>query len=109
MRCSLQSRRSGLGVPASKRLEWSPRAGRDLLAIEAFYAEYSQATADQVMGEIRHNAVQLETFPRIGRRGQVAGTRELVIMKYPFLLVYRIVGRRVRIGRVLHQHQKYPA
>jgi len=30
-------------------------------------------------------------------------------MKYPFLLVYRIVGRRVRIGWVLHQHQKkYP-
>jgi plasmid stabilization system protein ParE len=39
----------------------------------------------------------------------VSGTRELVIIKYPFLLVYRIVGRRVRIGRVLHQHQKYPA
>jgi addiction module RelE/StbE family toxin len=96
-------------VPASKRLEWSPRAGRDLLAIEAFYAEYCQTTADQVIAEIRRHAIQLEAFPRIGRRGQVAGTRELVILKYPFLLVYRIVGRRVRIGRVLHQHQKYPA
>jgi addiction module RelE/StbE family toxin len=95
-------------VPANKRLEWSPRAGRDLLAIEAFYADYSQTTGDRVMAEIRRHARQLETFPLIGRRGQVAGTRELVIGKYPFLLVYRIVGRRVRIGRVLHQHQKYP-
>jgi addiction module RelE/StbE family toxin len=96
-------------VPANKRLEWSPRAGRDLLAIEAFYAEYSQVTANRVMAEIRRNALLLETHPQIGRRGQVSGTRELVIIKYPFLLVYRIVGRRVRIGRVLHQHQKYPA
>jgi hypothetical protein len=52
---------SGLGVSASKRLEWSPMAGRDLLVIEAFYAEYSQETADRVMGEIRYNATQLET------------------------------------------------
>jgi toxin ParE1/3/4 len=79
-----------------------------LLAIEAFYAEYSQTTADRVMAEIRRHARQLETFPLTGWRGQVPGTRELVISTYPFLLVYRIVGQRVRIGRVLHQHQKYP-
>ncbi len=61
MRCSLRLLHSGLGVSASKRLEWSPMAGRDLLVIEAFYAEYSQETADRVMGEIRYNATQLET------------------------------------------------
>jgi plasmid stabilization system protein ParE len=48
-------------VPANKRLEWSPRAGRDLLAIEAFYAEYSQVTTNRVMAEIRRNALLLET------------------------------------------------
>jgi plasmid stabilization system protein ParE len=69
-------------VPASKRLEWSPRAGRDLLAIETFCAGYSQVTANRVIAEIRRNALLLETHPQI--------------------------GRRVRIGRVLHQHQKYP-
>ena len=67
MRRSPQSRHSGLGVSVSKWLEWTPRAGRDLLAIESFYAEQSQATADRVMGEIRHYAIQLETFPQIGR------------------------------------------
>lgn len=96
-------------MPVSKRLEWSARAARDLLAIEAFYAEYSQATADRVIAEIRRNALQLEIHPQLGRRGPVPGTRELVVIKYPFLLVYKIVGRRVRIGRVLHQRQKYPA
>lgn len=95
-------------MPPSKRLEWSPRAGRDLLAIEAFYADYSQAAADRVIAEIRRNALQLESHPQIGRRGQLPRARELVVVKYPFLLVYRIVGRRVRIGRVLHQHQKFP-
>jgi toxin ParE1/3/4 len=95
-------------VSANKWLEWSPRAGRDLLAIREYYADYSQITADRVLTEIRRTALQLETYPSIGRPGQVPGTRELVLPKYPFTLVYRIVGSRVRIGRVLHQHQKYP-
>jgi toxin ParE1/3/4 len=95
-------------VSARKRLEWSPRAGSDLLAIESFYADFSQITADRIMAEIRRSALRLETYPAIGRPGQLRGTRELVIASYPFTLVYRIVGFRVRIGRVLHQHQKYP-
>jgi len=95
-------------VPARKRLEWSPRAGSDLLAIETFYADFSQITADRVMAEIRRSALRLEAYPAIGRPGQVRGTRELVIVSYPFTLVYRIIGSRVRVGRVLHQHQKYP-
>jgi len=95
-------------VPARKRLEWSPRAGSDLLAIESFYANFSQVTADRVIAEIRRSALRLETYPAIGRSGQVRGTRELVISSYPFTLVYRITGLRVRIGRVLHQHPKYP-
>lgn len=78
-----------------------------MLAIE-FYANYSQVTADKVVAEIRRKAAQLEGFPYLGRTGQVRRTRELVIPKYPFALVYRIIGNRVRIGRVLHQHQKYP-
>jgi toxin ParE1/3/4 len=95
-------------VPARKRLEWSPRAGSDLLAIESFYADFSQVTADRVIAEIRRIALRLETYPAIGRPGQVRGTRELVISSYPFTLVYRITGSRIRVGRVLHQHQKYP-
>ena len=95
-------------MPARKRLEWSSRAGSDLLAIESFYADFSQVTADRVIAEIRRNALRLESYPAIGRPGQVRGTRELVISSYPFTLVYRITGSRVRIGRVLHQHQKYP-
>ena len=95
-------------MPARKRLEWSPRAGSDLLAIENFYADFRQITAERVMAEIRQTALRLETYPAIGRPGQVPGTRELVIASHPFTLVYRIVGSRVRIGRVLHQHQKYP-
>jgi len=100
--------RSAPNVSAKKLLEWSPRASGDLLAIESFYADFSQNTADRVMAEIRRSALQLEIHAAIGRPGQVPDTRELVIASYPFTLVYRIIGSRVRVGRVLHQHQKYP-
>jgi len=44
-------------------VEWSPRAGHGLLAIEAFTAEYSRRPPGRVMAEIRRHALQLETFP----------------------------------------------
>lgn len=49
----------------SKRLEWSARTGRGLLASEEYYAEYSQLIADRVIAEIRRSVLQrLTPTPR---------------------------------------------
>lgn len=46
-------------------------------------------------------------FPNMGRQGRVSGTRELVV--HPnYLLVYDVVGDRVRILRVLHAAMQWP-
>jgi plasmid stabilization system protein ParE len=48
------------------------------------------------------------TFPRSGRSGRIAGTRELVISRTPYIAAYRIAGDTVRILRVLHGSRRWP-
>jgi len=50
----------------------------------------------------------LARYPESGRPGCVAGTRELVIRRTPYIAAYRIAGDTVRILRVLHGAQQWP-
>ena len=45
----------------------------------------------------------------MGRAGRVNGTRELVVSRTPYVVVYRIRGQEVCIVRVLHTAQRWPA
>jgi toxin ParE1/3/4 len=44
----------------------------------------------------------------MGRSGRVADTRELVISRTPFIVVYRVTPTRIEILRVLHGAQAWP-
>ena len=46
--------------------------------------------------------------PQIGRLGRSQGTRELVISRTPFIVVYRIKGKRIELLRLLQGSQKWP-
>ncbi len=52
----------------------------------------------------------LADHPEAGRRGRLDGTRELVIPRTAFLLIYRIdkKAQKVEILRLLHGAQKWP-
>jgi toxin ParE1/3/4 len=38
----------------------------------------------------------------------VHGTRELVVSGSPFIVVYRVKGKRIELLRVLHSSQHWP-
>ena len=48
----------------------------------------------------------LETFPMMGRRGRETGTRELVVVGLPYLVVYQATSDIVDILAVLHTSRK---
>jgi len=50
---------------------------------------------------------QLETLPHIGRPGRVPGTRELVISGTPYIAVYEVTPREVRVLHVHHGWQNW--
>ncbi|MFS8145859.1 addiction module toxin RelE [Rhizobium sp. R635] len=59
---------------------------------------------------IRHQVRMLADHPEAGRGGRLDGTRELVVPRTAFLLIYRIDRKvqRVEILRFLHGAQKWP-
>jgi toxin ParE1/3/4 len=50
----------------------------------------------------------LAEFPRVGRSGRIPGTRELVVLRTPYFLVYRIDEPLVEILRVVHGARQWP-
>jgi plasmid stabilization system protein ParE len=51
---------------------------------------------------IRQTVRRLGRFPLSGRRGEIAGTLELVVPNWPYLIVYSVVNEDVQILRVFH-------
>lgn len=46
--------------------------------------------------------------PEMGRAGRKPGTRELVISRTPFIVIYRLHGERIELLRLLHGVQRWP-
>lgn len=89
---------------------WLPRAQANRThAIDYIAQENPRAALDQ-LGEIEQQSDMLADHPEIGRVGRRRGTRELVINRTPFILVYRVRSRAkcVEILRLLHGAQKWP-
>jgi toxin ParE1/3/4 len=90
------------------RLTWSPLAVADRIAIYQFIEADSPRSAILVDDRIWNATLSLSRFPEIGRPGRIAGTRELVVQRTPYLVAYRIQDDGLRILRVLHGAQRWP-
>lgn len=90
------------------RIEWLP-AAVDSLQDQLGYVEMRNPDAALSYSRRVEAAVGLlGDHPSIGRTGRRPGTRELVIARTPFLVVYRIEGDVITILRLFHGAQDWP-
>ena len=87
---------------------WSPGAIRDVRHLRAYIAQRDPGSAAVVIARLRSAVRILEEFPSYGRPGKVPGTRELVVPRTPYIVIYRIAGQHVQLARVLHGAQEWP-
>jgi toxin ParE1/3/4 len=89
-------------------LVWLRRAIADRDAQLDSIAQDNPRAAIEQGDRITHQVGQLAQQPEMGRAGRKQGTRELVISRPPFIVVYRIKGQRIELLRLLHGSQQWP-
>ena len=93
------------------KIAWLPRALEDRNAQVDYIANENPKAALEQGDRIERQIDMLADSPEAGRVGRKRGTRELVVSRTPFIVVYRIRPRmrRVEILRVLHGAQQWPS
>jgi toxin ParE1/3/4 len=87
---------------------WSADATADLRGLRRYIAQDAPGTAAVVVARLREAVEGLEQFPSRGRPGRQAGTRELVVPRTPYVVVYRVTDEAVQVLRILHGAQDWP-
>lgn len=89
-------------------LVWLQRAIDDRDAQLDYIAKDNPMAAVSQGDRIAEQIEILLQHPQMGRPGRKQGTRELVISRTPFIVVYRIKAKRIELLRVLHGAQQWP-
>ena len=91
-----------------ERVNWRSAAFADLARIIAHIRTENPIAARRVGREILLAGDSLDIFPHRGRRGRIAGTRELVAVA-PYIIVYEVTdATAVTILRVWYSAQDRP-
>ncbi len=88
-------------------IRWTRKSFNDLLKISNYIAQDNLEVSKKIVSLIYDAINQIEKFPKIGRKGIVENTRELIIPRLPYIVVYREKDF-VEILRILHTKQKWP-
>ncbi len=88
-------------------VRWTRPALADLDEIQDFIAEDSPRAAYEVAREIAERTEVLSEQPLSGRPGRVRGTRELVFVRIPYIVVYRVT-EQIEVLAVVHTARDWP-
>ena len=91
------------------KVRYHREALADLAEGRAYIAQDRPAAAAAVGQRIRAAIAALGDFPEQGRLGRVAGTRELVIPRLPFVVAYQVTPDHVRVLAIVHAARRWPA
>ena len=81
------------------RIRWTTEASDQLIGIVQHIQQENPTAALNVAQAVIDDIDRLETFPHLGRPGELKGTRELV--SAPYVVVYRVTSEVVEILQYL--------
>jgi toxin ParE1/3/4 len=90
------------------KVRFSASARADIQSIYDFIAQENPKIAARIVGAIEQSTLRLGDFPLSGRRGAVDTTREMVITRLPYIVVYRLNDDSIEIIAVFHAAQDKP-
>ena len=96
-------------MATKRQLEFSARSLANMEDIKLHIAADNPVAATKVIKSVLSTSEELIDFPMLGYTGQRTGTRELVLSKYPYTIIYRLTLNKIHIVAVVHQSQKHPS
>lgn len=91
------------------RIVWTRRYLSELAAIGDYIGQFNPAAAHRVVNEIHSKTARLlSSNPFMGRTGEIAGTRELVVSGTPYVVAYRVTDTQVEVLFVQHGARQWP-
>ncbi len=86
------------------RIRYRPTALAQLDAIFDYIATHNRPAAHRVISNIKRSIDRLADFPLSARQSEIAGIRELPIVRYPYIVFYTVDddAQEVLILRVRH-------
>jgi plasmid stabilization system protein ParE len=90
------------------KVRFSPRARADIIAIRAYYGAIDSALGRRMAMRIVDAALKLEQHPSLGRPGRIAGTREWVIARTPYVMAFERSDEATTILFVRHAARRWP-
>ena len=89
------------------RVVWTSEAEKDRAAIWDYLAAHNPEAALRIDRLIGEAVGKLASFPRLGRQGTIAGTRELTPHR-SYRVVYEIADDTIWILVVIHTARQWP-
>jgi toxin ParE1/3/4 len=89
-------------------VRFSTAARADIQSIYDYIAQENPIAAARVVATIETATSRLSMFPLSGRTGAIEGTRELIVSRLPYIVVYRAMAETVVIIAVFHAAQDKP-
>lgn len=89
-------------------VQWTATAIRHLYALHTYIQERNGSAADGVVNKVTDAVDWLGSNAKAGRPGRVAGTREWVVQKTPYVVAYEVSGSSLRVLAVMHGAQRWP-
>jgi toxin ParE1/3/4 len=89
-------------------VRFTAAAKADIQSIYDYITRENPIAAIRVVSTIEIATRQLAQFPLSGREGAVEHTRELVIPRLPYIVVYQVTAESVDVIAVFHAAQNRP-
>jgi toxin ParE1/3/4 len=77
-----------------------------LQEIRAYVAQDKPEAAERLAIRLVSLVEVLRNHPHLGRASSQSGIRELVVAGTPYIILYRVQGRRVTINTIWHASQR---
>jgi addiction module RelE/StbE family toxin len=90
------------------RVKWARRALREQDEAFEWIVSENPKAAGEVIDRMRAATRLLADNPGMGRPGRIAGTREFVVTRTPYVVVYRVGIDQVEILAVIHHARSWP-